>query len=68
MGRPVIVRRVIPCQLLSACCKYFMILCNKAQMLLTPRGRVLCICKTACFLANYAPHSLQAGRKMSIIL
>ena len=27
-----------------------------------------CICKTACFLANYAPHSLQAGRKTSIIL
>ena len=27
-----------------------------------------CICKTACFLANYAPHSLQAGRKMSIVL
>ena len=23
-----------------------------------------CIHKTACFLANYAPHSLQAGRKM----
>ena len=27
-----------------------------------------CICKTACFLANYAPHSLQAGRKMGIVL
>ena len=27
-----------------------------------------CICKTACFLANYAPHSLQAGRKTSIVL
>ena len=29
---------------------------------------VSCTCKTACFLANYAPHSLQAGRKMGIIL
>ena len=27
-----------------------------------------CICKTACFLANYAPHSLQAGRKTGIVL
>ena len=38
--------------------------CNKVQTLLMPWGRVSCICKTACFLANYAPHSLQAGKKM----
>ena len=25
-----------------------------------------CISKTACFLANYAPHSLWAGRKMEL--
>ena len=36
---------------------------NKAWMLLMPWRRVSCICKTACFLANYAPHSLQPGRK-----
>ena len=43
----------------SAYCTTF---CNKAQTLLTPWGRVSCISKTACFLVNCAPLSLQCGR------
>ena len=38
--------------------------CNKVRTLLTPWGRVSCISKTACFLANYAPLSLQPGRNV----
>ena len=44
----------------SAYCTTFF--CNKVRMLLTPWGRVLCISKTACFLVNCTPLSLQFGR------
>ena len=50
--------------MLSACCTTLFFFCNKVRMLLTPWGRVSCISKTACFLVNYAPHSLQPGRNV----